>query len=531
MSSAPGSPYKNRTLKVVSQMVKPPLSANESARLAALAEYKILDTLPETTFDDLALLASELLAAPIALVTFVDADRQWNKARMGLDDAETPREQSFCSQTILQDDVFEVSDALADERFAGNPAVACVGGIRYYAGAPLITSDGFKLGTLCVLDRVPRQITAQQREALRVLARQVVALLELRRALTNLSRSYLQLHLLAEMSRMLQICPACEETYDIIAGFGRQLFPTDCGRIFLRSRASGELERVADWGESPSRRETLQVNDCWALRRGEPHAVVTASGGLICPHLAATPLEYSLCVPLTAQGETLGALTLVGQPAAQPQPGRPAFLTESKKSLAVAMAQSVALALGNLRMRETLESQSVRDSLTGLFNRRYLEESLDRELAHATRHQLPLGLIMTDLDNFKSYNDRFGHFSGDDLLRSIADVLRGGVRAGDIACRYGGDEFAIILPGASLEVTRARAEDLRQSIKQLHRIFQQQAVEPVTLSTGVAAYPQHGSTAHDLLRLADVALYRAKAQGRDCAVVALAPAGTDLPND
>lgn len=499
-------------------------SAQEAARLAALAEYKILDTPPEAPFDDLAALASQLLAAPIALIAFVDAHRMWFKARIGTDRTESPREHSFCDRALSQDDVFEACPTPGEPLFAGDPATASEPAIHFYAGAPLATPEGYRLGVLCVFDRVPRQLDDRQREALAALARQVVALLELRRALAQLSRSYQQLHLLAEMNRMLQLCSCCEDSFDIIASFGRQVFPDEAGCVYLRQSGSGELKRVSVWGGLQTLEAALSTSDCWALRGGQAHSVVNASGGLVCSHLAPIPLEYSLCVPLVAHSESLGVLSLVALAHAPPPSSRNVFLTESKKSLVVALAQSVALALGNLRLRETLESQSVRDPLTGLFNRRYLEESLDRELAHAARHQLPLGLIMIDLDNFKNYNDRFGHFAGDELLRTAAQLLRAGVRAGDIACRYGGDEFAVILPGASLAITHARADELCQSIKGLRNRFEQEGVEPITLSIGVAAYSEHGSAARDLLRSADVALYQAKAQGRDRSVVAACPA-------
>lgn len=505
-------------------MLKTPRSSHEAARLAALAEYKILDTPPEGPFDDLVLLVSQVLALPIATISFADDTRIWHKARYGTEMAEHPREQCLCGYAIGQDGIFEIADTRADERFATFAEVAREGGIRFYAGAPLVTPEGFHLGAVCVMDRVPRRLDERQKEALLALARQGVALLELRRALENLSRSYRQLHLLAEMNRMLQLCRRCEDSYDIIGDFGFQLFSEESGCVYLRERESGELRPVAAWGALESRSEALSVSDCLALRQERAHSMDEAAEGAVCPHLAGMPVDDSLCLPVTAHGETLGVLSLVAP--AQPAEGHGILLSESTKSLAGALAQAVGLALGNLRLRESLESQSVRDSLTGLFNRRYLEESLERELAQAARQRLPLGLIMIDLDNFKNYNDRFGHFAGDELLHTVGEMLRGGVRAGDIACRYGGDEFSIILPGASLAITLARAEELCQAIKQLEARFEKQGIEPITLSAGVAAYPDHGAEARDLLRLADVALYRAKAQGRDQSVVAASPATT-----
>ncbi len=158
-----------------------PIPDNEDARLEALRRYAILDTSPEQAFDDLAHLAGMICDAPIALVTLIDAERQWIKARTGMDLTETTRDTAFCAHTILQRDMLIVPDALEDERFVRNPYVTDDPNIRFYAGVPLVTADGYALGSLCVLDRKPRDLTEEQREALRALARQVVTQLELRR--------------------------------------------------------------------------------------------------------------------------------------------------------------------------------------------------------------------------------------------------------------------------------------------------------------------------------------------------------------
>jgi diguanylate cyclase (GGDEF)-like protein len=508
-------------------MTKEPLSESEAARLDALAKYLILDSPPEDVFDDLARLASRLLAAPMAMVTFIDRRKLWCKAQVGLGRSEAQRESSFCNHTIFQDDIFVVPDAQGDPRFSASPWVTGGPKVRFYAGAPLISAAGQRLGALAVLDRVPRSIDEEQRETLRALARQVIALVEQRRALDDLSRRNAQLHLLSEMGRRLLGCSSPSDTHEVIAEFGRRVFPEDSGRVFLVAGAGGVMISAASWGDLPRRPERVRPNDCLALRSGTPLVFTAADGEERCKHLECSPLQCSICVPLEAQDQTLGLLTLIAGPADPEPPAPVATLGEAKRSVAVAMAQSVALAVGHLRMRETLESQSVRDPLTGLFNRRYLEESLERELAHAARNRRPLGLIMIDLDRFKGYNDHLGHPAGDELLRRIADLLKHGVRAGDIACRYGGDEFAIILPGAALETTRVRAIELLEAVKGLNAAFGATTPQSVTLSTGVAAYPEHGATAQQLLHSADVALYQAKAQGRDRAVVAMGPASAD----
>ena len=173
-----------------------------------------------------------------------------------------------------------------------------------------------------------------------------------------------------------------------------------------------------------------------------------------------------------------------------------------------------------LKTQALLLEQSVRDHLTGLFNRRYMEETLERELLRAARKQLSLGIIMLDLDNLKKFNDTWGHAAGDEILTGLGNLLLRQVRGEDIACRYGGDEFLLILPDASRDVTRERAVLICEHAKQFHRQFDGQSLAAVTLSLGVAVFPEHGVTSAGILRAVDRALYGAKHQGRDQVVMA-----------
>jgi len=164
-------------------MVAPMAVRNESARIAALQKYAILDTEPEQAFDDLVLLASFICNAPIALISLVDQERQWFKSKLGVSISETPREIAFCAAAIRHPDVFVVPDTLNDDRFRNNPLVTAEPHIRFYAGAPLINEEGFALGTICVIDRTPREFGAYQQSALKALSRLVLAQMELRRNL------------------------------------------------------------------------------------------------------------------------------------------------------------------------------------------------------------------------------------------------------------------------------------------------------------------------------------------------------------
>ena len=173
-----------------------------------------------------------------------------------------------------------------------------------------------------------------------------------------------------------------------------------------------------------------------------------------------------------------------------------------------------------LKSEALLRELSVRDHLTGLFNRRYMEETLERELLRASRKGLSLGILMIDVDDFKQFNDNFGHAAGDAILRELGALVLGHFRGEDVACRYGGDEFIIVLLDASREMTRKRAELLCEHTRHLNIQFEGQVFETITLSIGIAAFPEHGTTSAEILKAADTALYRAKHEGRDRVIVA-----------
>ena len=195
------------------------------------------------------------------------------------------------------------------------------------------------------------------------------------------------------------------------------------------------------------------------------------------------------------------------------------FFIEHQQHLAEEVSNYIALAVTNLKLRETLRQQSIIDPLTGLYNRRYMEETLLRELIRAERKS-PVGLIMFDVDHFKAFNDTFGHGGGDALLHTLGDFLVKRTRGGDIVSRYGGDEFVFVLPDATLEDSRQRAEELRQNVKELQISYLDKQLSKCKLSIGVAAFPEHGLTCDALLKSADIALYRAKNEGKDRVAVA-----------
>jgi len=383
------------------------------------------------------------------------------------------------------------------------------------SGAPVnveFVSNVYRVGDRQVIQCNIRDITAR--------VRQDEALKEAHSRLTSRVNEMEQRHrdaaLLNEMADLLQVCATVDEAYAAITHFAQRVFPVELGLLAILNASRTLVEPVVIWGESATvpAESAFAVDDCWALRRGRLHRVKPAPDALPCQHVPPSVASAYLCLPLSAQNETVGVLHLRESSAA------PGEVTESKQELAVSFARHIELALANLRLRETLRSQSIVDLLTGLFNRRYMEESLAREVARANRGQRPLAVIMLDLDHFKDFNDTFGHEAGDALLHGLGTLLRTHVRAGDIACRYGGEEFTLILADSPLEATAQRAEALRELVGRLAVEHEGRTLRPVTVSLGVAIFPQHGSTGEAVLRAADAALYRAKAEGRDRVVLA-----------
>ena len=332
------------------------------------------------------------------------------------------------------------------------------------------------------------------------------------RSLRELELRNQEIVLLNEMSDLLQGTLSETEAHAIIAEAAKRLFPGTIGALYLFNPERTLVNVAASWGDPPPAARTFAPNDCWALRRGQTHRLYGDESKPPCWHILEPIPAITYCLPMVAQGEVLGILHLQS-------PSRD-NMTEPKNQLAYTVVEQAAMALSNLKLREALREQSIRDPLTGLYNRRYMEEVLKQQLSRVTRHLHPLGIIMIDIDHFKLFNDTHGHAAGDALLRELAQFLQSHIRGEDVACRYGGEEFILIMPDASLETARQRAEYLRQEARGVHVHDAGHSLEGITLSLGVAVYPQHGRKREDVMRAADAALYRAKQEGRDRVVVA-----------
>lgn len=321
-----------------------------------------------------------------------------------------------------------------------------------------------------------------------------------------------QNQLITEMTGLLQTVHDLDEAARILPRFLEPLFEPHAGALYTVKPSLNYLESIVQWGELTFAPK-YEFSECWALRRGKAYAV--DKSGFICPHSAAHPAEAYLCAPMISQGVIFGLLHLAyTSPAVGDTAGR------ERREHARHVIEQLTLALANLRLREALRNQATRDALTSLFNRRYLEEALDRELARAEREGRTLSLLMLDVDHFKRFNDANGHAAGDAVLRSLGRVLAENLRAGDIACRFGGEEFAILLPDDGIDKASACAERLLDRVSTMTVYTRGQTLPPVTISIGLACYPRDGGDVDTLLKAADVALYEAKRAGRNRLVVA-----------
>jgi diguanylate cyclase (GGDEF)-like protein/PAS domain S-box-containing protein len=341
----------------------------------------------------------------------------------------------------------------------------------------------------------------------------------LHRAVQEVEQRNREITMLNDLNDVLQACQNNEEAYAGIVHFVPQLFPHLSGSLLILNPAKNFLESVVTWGACFSSETLFAPDKCWALRRGEVHLWQASLAGLPCQHMPETLSTDYMCIPMIAQGEILGLLVLQANFKQPEEEGTPT-ISEPEQRLALNVAKQIALSLANLNLRATLHSQAILDPLTGLFNRRYMEDNFIRELYRAQRKELLLGAILLDLDHFKRINDKFGHEAGDAVLATVARCLKNNTRREDIVCRYGGEEFLLVLPESSLETTLQRAEQLRELISTLEITHLGHPLGVITASFGVAGYPQHGKTREEIIRAADTSLYRAKQEGRNRVCVA-----------
>ena len=340
--------------------------------------------------------------------------------------------------------------------------------------------------------------------------------------LDNARRQTAEITQISELGSLLQACTSREEVLRLIPERLRRLFPGASGSVALLSASRNRLESAAEWGVCPTDR-IFSPEQCWALRRGCTHTHPGGRSAPRCSHLLGE--GPSVCVPLIGNGDTFGTLAIQNDdplsPVSGPDPDSGAFARRCQ--LAATAAEHIAVAIANLNLRESLRAQAVRDPLTGLYSRRYMQEFLERELHSARRKHRPVAVMMLDLDHFKRYNDNFGHSAGNQALAAIGETLLRCVRAEDVACRYGGEEFTLILPECSLRQATVRAAEICKRIREYRAQPDPQAAGALTVSIGIAAFDETTDRVDLLLKFADDALHQAKRAGRD-RVVAARPA-------
>jgi len=319
-----------------------------------------------------------------------------------------------------------------------------------------------------------------------------------------------QITLINAMSEMLLSCQTMEEAFSIVSNFVSQIFAGCSGSLYLNEENNNVMSIAAEWGRD-EHENYVSYENCWALRRGQIYIASKRQGfGMVCNHnkdlVSNNERLWTICCPMNAQGILSGLFSLVCS-----ENDESDELTE----LARTVTEQISMGLANIRLRESLKNLSVRDSLSHLFNRRYMEESLIREISQARRRSNPVSVIMCDIDHFKRINDEYGHDAGDQVIRSFADLIMSSIRRGDIPCRYGGEEFLIILPGATTDIAKSRAEAIRHSFSEIVIHCNGRTLSNITASFGVASYPTHADECDLLIKKSYEGLYHSKQTGRN----------------
>ena len=337
---------------------------------------------------------------------------------------------------------------------------------------------------------------------------------ELDRSNDQLEELNNMISLVNDMSNLFQLCETRQEIFSVISSHLSLIFKNTGGILYELDPSLNKFKTIANSGKMAQVNEQeFDSDSCWALRKGRIHNFNTEGDGIVCEHLNPYAPTSTLCIPLVSNGVTRGLFSLITSDAAGEL--EEAFSSENRKKIALIIAETISLALTNMDMREKLYEQSIRDPLTNLYNRRYMEETLDREIRLAEHKHTSLAVIMIDIDHFKNFNDNFGHEAGDEVLKNIGWLMQSQARVSDIACRYGGEEFVIILPDSTLSDSWQRMDALRIQIDQLNLSSNGKELSDISISGGLVEFPTNGKTSSQLLQAADQALYRAKTAGRN----------------
>lgn len=320
-----------------------------------------------------------------------------------------------------------------------------------------------------------------------------------------------QINLLVDMSDIMLACVSQEELIEVTSKYAKQLLHFTRGYLYIMHPSKNYLELTTSWGDPKTQVTTFTPDQCWAIKLGRRQHVGILHKELVCSHVKVSAEDNLaiLCVPLTAQNNIYGLLYM------ETSQNENHYFNDDQRLMINAFAELIALALANVRLRENLQYQSIRDPLTGLYNRRYLDDYLFKHTHLAERNKTPFSVLLLDLDHFKKINDHFGHDAGDAVLKEVGNVLQNSIRIGDIATRYGGEEFVIVLYDITVEAARKRAESIRQAVMMLKIKYGVQQIGPVSITTGISTWPGDGKTSIELIEKADIALYNGKNKGRN----------------
>lgn len=467
-------------------------NAHESARLAALKSYAILDTPPESDFDDLVRLAASLFHVPMSTVTIVDEHRQWFKAAVGLPPAlrETSRDISFCTHAIAQHGPLIVEDTRKDTRFATNPFVTSDPGLGFYAGVPLRNSQDFALGTFCIMDNAPRTFSSNEVETLKILANQAMKLLDLRWQQNKLREL---IHDIEQVNNELR---SSEQRWKFAlegSGDGVWDWNIDTQQTFFSKRWKAMLGYTET--------DIVDSKEAWlALIHPEDIAAVQTR---LQDYLAQNIDSYTLEHRLLCKNRSWKWVLTRGMVVERDDNGAPKRMVGTHTDISV-----------RKQSEEIIWKQANFDTLTGLPNRSLFFYRLGEEIKRAARSHMRFAVMFLDLDGFKAVNDQYGHQAGDMVLVESANRIQAKIRQSDTLARLGGDEFVIIMP---LSQHDQALDTCAQTIINTFRlpILQVDTTCRLSVSIGIAVYPEHGDAADVLISHADKAMYAAKSRGKN----------------
>lgn len=344
----------------------------------------------------------------------------------------------------------------------------------------------------------------------------------IKEALAFEKRRQHQLRMLSLLGEWLQSCKSLDELYKIVGAHMIKLLPGSSGELYIYSNSRDVLDGACSWNEA-TLLDHIHADDCWSLRRGRSYAFGAGDVEFVCSHVAEQQWNPEgkgyFCIPIIAHGDTVGLLH-VKVPHDHTRQCDDEFTSlTAMRMFAIQCAEQISLAVANVKLRDQLRDQSIRDALTGLYNRRYLLETMRREIGRALKLKKPLSVISFDADHFKKFNDNHGHDAGDAVLRAIGELMRKTFNADEVNCRFGGEEFVVLLPETDKETASRRADDFRSGVEALVIRYGDHNLPRVTVSLGVASLPENGTDSQSLITAADTALYRAKGQGRNCVCV------------